>query len=1376
MDNYYIGLDLGSDSVGWAATDENYNLLKLNRKSAFGARIFSAANGCVERRSFRSSRRRMARRKYRIHLLNELLCEEISKTDDTFFLRLSNSMYKLEDKKHLGKSLLFKSIDEEKQFNKLYPTIWHLRQKLIYNDEIAFSNIKNVYFALHHIIKYRGNFISENDISSKGFNYERLNDLNNVLKSSLENEDDEPIFDGDIIYGTSENWSKIESILSNKELNAKNKQKQLKESFNYKNKNDLIDLFVIIVTGGKKKINDIEICFNDSFDDKEDEIQASLGEQYDVVLIAKEMFDYIYVKKLMGEHKYLSDSMVDLYDKHARDLKLLKSLIKKLDLKLQLTDKKSNYYAIFKKNKIDEDNKKQQNNEEDKNSNKNKKGLNNYPSYVGHNSCETKCNIEDFNDTIKKLIIDNKQALEEIDLDTTKYILEQVENKTFLKTIASYTTSAIPHQLHENELKVILKNAKSRYPTIFANDLNEKIIKLFLFRVPYYYGPLNSESPYSNLEKKDKYAKVYPWNVNEIIDDNKTRQKFMAKLTNKCQYLEECNVLPKSSLLYEEYMILDRLNTMIVNGERLNHELKDKLYKEIISKKKTTLANIQKLLSEVYNFNENEVIISGVNLDVAFEAVTHYTLSKEFDLPKDYKMLEELINYSTIFADDKKELERFIRSNYSFLSDAQIKCIKSLGTKKWASFSRELLDGITVADELGEVNTIIGFMRNQSKNFQEVLNGYGFNKVIDIKNREFRGDKTKAKIIKEKLDAVPAIFRRTINQTLLILDDIVSVAKKEPSKIFVEVTREDLKNKDKIESKKRRKELEEFLKSIKNDEEYYYKQAHELLEELNDERISDLRLKGKHLYLYFKQLGLDLYSGEKINIEDVLNSDKYDIDHIVPQKLIKDDSLDNMVLVNREANQKIKKDTYPLPLSIRNEKTKSIWKYLVEKKAITQKKYDNLVRDTEITDSELSQFINRQINNINASNKIVKDIINIKYPNTDVIFSKAQYPSFIRKEYKIVKVRELNDAHHAVDAYLNIVSGNILYTTFSNMSMIMVRKKINDISQDDNKEKTDNMESVIKYNFKKNNLLDRVKKTCFRKDALITYKCDFVNSGFYDMTIYKAENNLIPIHTKKDNPMNDVTKYGGYSSAKSSKLALIEYTKGKKVVRKINAVKPIYEKMYSNDEDKFLKIIANDDKAQNIKLLRYIPINQKIIYDGGYYLLLNNNEKCNKLKLIYQNYIDNDLLYYFTKAKKLIDIEDNEAHPEQLEQKIITSRNGKPFVISKEKNLEIMKALYNNAFNKVYDSSRTILDLRNDVILDIFESQTLSKQLEIILDSMIFMSRNYNSSELYNTKKYKCFEKLIKTSTNLVSKNISNNKIYLIHDSPSGLYSYKEKI
>lgn len=38
--NYYLGLDLGSSSVGWAATDEDYNFLRLKGKTAWVQEYF----------------------------------------------------------------------------------------------------------------------------------------------------------------------------------------------------------------------------------------------------------------------------------------------------------------------------------------------------------------------------------------------------------------------------------------------------------------------------------------------------------------------------------------------------------------------------------------------------------------------------------------------------------------------------------------------------------------------------------------------------------------------------------------------------------------------------------------------------------------------------------------------------------------------------------------------------------------------------------------------------------------------------------------------------------------------------------------------------------------------------------------------------------------------------------------------------------------------------------------------------------------------------------------------------------------------------------------------------------------------------------------
>ena len=42
---YYLGLDIGSDSVGYAVTDEEYNLLKFHGEPAWGATLFDAPGG-----------------------------------------------------------------------------------------------------------------------------------------------------------------------------------------------------------------------------------------------------------------------------------------------------------------------------------------------------------------------------------------------------------------------------------------------------------------------------------------------------------------------------------------------------------------------------------------------------------------------------------------------------------------------------------------------------------------------------------------------------------------------------------------------------------------------------------------------------------------------------------------------------------------------------------------------------------------------------------------------------------------------------------------------------------------------------------------------------------------------------------------------------------------------------------------------------------------------------------------------------------------------------------------------------------------------------------------------------------------------------------
>lgn len=171
---YYLGVDIGTGSVGWAVTDRNYQLCKVNGKTLWGVRLFETAKTAEERRVFRSSRRRNQRRKQRIELLQELFAEEMYKLDAGFFLRMKESRYFPEDKRDESGSVpslpysLFTDEDfTDKEYYKQFPTIYHLRSALLHEDKKF--DLRLIYLAIHHILKHRGHFLFEGaEINKEG--------------------------------------------------------------------------------------------------------------------------------------------------------------------------------------------------------------------------------------------------------------------------------------------------------------------------------------------------------------------------------------------------------------------------------------------------------------------------------------------------------------------------------------------------------------------------------------------------------------------------------------------------------------------------------------------------------------------------------------------------------------------------------------------------------------------------------------------------------------------------------------------------------------------------------------------------------------------------------------------------------------------------------------------------------------------------------------------------------------------------------------------------------------------------------------------------------------------------------------------------------
>lgn len=184
--NYYIGLDMGTESVGWAVTDRDYNLVK-RAETISGEYIFRRGSYRRGKESFpRRGRRRIARTRHRLMLLQELFDREISAKDFGFFRRLENSRYLSEDKAEeaRGKYLLFNDEDfNDKDFYKKYPTVFHLRSSLI-SEEI--KDVRLLYLAIHHIIKNRGHFLFE------GQNFE----VGDTQRATEEFPEFEPVFGG----------------------------------------------------------------------------------------------------------------------------------------------------------------------------------------------------------------------------------------------------------------------------------------------------------------------------------------------------------------------------------------------------------------------------------------------------------------------------------------------------------------------------------------------------------------------------------------------------------------------------------------------------------------------------------------------------------------------------------------------------------------------------------------------------------------------------------------------------------------------------------------------------------------------------------------------------------------------------------------------------------------------------------------------------------------------------------------------------------------------------------------------------------------------------------------------------------------------------
>ena len=823
-------------------------------------------------------------------------------------------------------------------------------------------------------------------------------------------------------------------------------------------------------------------------------------------------------------------------------------------------------------------------------------------------------------------------------------------------------------------------------------------------------------------------------------------------------------------------MVRNAINNITVDGERLPVDVLEKIFKQLFLAKtsKVTKKTLERFFRQENISFQN---IGGIDDKINASMKSYNDFRRIFG--EDYIQLhrdeiENIIRWITLFCDEKKMLVTKIKNTYPQISDDEIKAIKKLKYKDWGRLSATLLNSSTIAYEdkaFGELVTIISALRHTNKNFMELLSSYCYYDFIG-KIKEFNGSRQSSngkptyKDV-EELYVSPSV-KRSIWQTLTILEEIKKIMGCEPKRIFIEMAR------SKEESKRtdsRLKKLQDLYKKCREENIDFMPRKDEfntLKTQLNSKKEDDLR--SDKLYLYYTQMGRCMYTGEKIELASLYDNNLYDIDHIYPRSKTKDDSLSNRVLVKKQVNA-AKTDTYPLDAAIRT-KMHSFWKLLYDKGFIDERKYERLTRSTQLRDEELAGFISRQLVETRQSTKAVAAILKTAYQNSEVVYVKAGNVSDFRQQFKFVKCREVNDLHHAKDAYLNIVVGNCYHVKFTANPLNFITKN------QDNRRYSLKPEIFYKFSIKRDGeiawlggedgTMATVARTMHKNNILFTRQAVEGKGELFDQQPLKAKGGQLPLKAGLS-----IEKYGGYNSLTTAYFAVVK-SEGKKgaVQLSIEAIPLVYAKQGEIAVQKYLTEVVQLCKPEIMlpKIKKYslfkingFPMhisgrtgNRMLFYGAGQLCLDEADVDYLKKALKYENDIaENELVIA---DKNSDDIQKQQA------QKNLDYYNQK-WRIGRKVNMHIYDMLLAKSGNNLYKNrpASQTTDLQEQ--REFFEKLSLANQIHVIGEVLkLFKCASASANLKLLDKGNACG--VIKVSNNI----LKFKQCVLINQSPTGVF------
>ena len=886
------------------------------------------------------------------------------------------------------------------------------------------------------------------------------------------------------------------------------------------------------------------------------------------------------------------------------------------------------------------------------------------PYYAGY--IDGKTSQVEFYKAVKKLFEKDNDA---------HWIIDKIDREDFLRKQRTFDNGAIPHQIHLTELKAIIEKQKKYYP--FLEKEADRIESILTFRIPYYVGPLsNGHSKFGWVVRKGNEA-IKPWNLEEQIDKSATAERFITRMTNRCTYLPSEAVLPKHSLLYEKFMVfneLTKIRYVLENNKHfaVDNEMKMKIFEMLFKKnRKVTEKQLLAFFDKEYpDFHITKVMgLDRKKPEFNSSYATYHDLKKivsqeYLDNPENAEEIEDIIQTLTLFED--REIIREKLSEYKgHFTKEQLKKLERRHYTGWGQLSKKLICGIR---DKQTHKTIMEFLEDDgytNRNLMQLVTADELSFAKEIKDASSIDTTLSLRELVQEIPGSPAI-KKGIHQSLKIVEEIRRVMGYDPENIVIEMAREAQTTAEGERRRERMRSLEKALAEFEGKVNVSLPKENKLL-------------TNKRLYLYYLQNGKDIYTGADLDI-NLLST--YDIDHIIPQSFIKDDSLDNIALTTREDNRG-KLDNVPSSEVVR--KMKGYWQQLLKAGLMSDRKYNNLTKAERggLTEDDKKVFIRRQLVETRQITKHVARILDERFNHEKnesgepirkvrVITLKSKLVSDFRKKFELYKVREINDFHHAHDAYLNAVVGTLLLKKYPKLESEFVYGAFKKLTTRQAYEK-----ATRRFLFYSNILnflngpieervtedgepiwdndkdLPNIKKWLYVPQVNVVKKTEVQtvgqNGGLFD-------NNIVP-RTKIKNPEKyveikknkglEVTKYGGYSS---ETIAYSVFVVGKRKAKngKMKAVKELVGITVRNQEhyekNKLKYLLSKGFEEIDISLLFEFPKYTLFQMADGRKRMLASSTELQKANMIY---LEEKLVRLLYHAKNITD-ENSKAHEEYL--------------------------------------------------------------------------------------------------------------------------------